>query len=46
MIGALSLGVYWPWRDADHSPTASSEVKNEWIYNSTSPIRRHGVVLN
>jgi len=22
-------GVRWPWQDADHSPSPSTEVKNE-----------------
>jgi hypothetical protein len=26
--GALSLGVKWPGREADHSPLSSAEVKN------------------
>jgi hypothetical protein len=26
--GAISPGVYWPGREADHSPPASAEVKN------------------
>jgi hypothetical protein len=26
--GALSPGVNWPWREADHSPPSSDEVKN------------------
>jgi hypothetical protein len=33
--GALSLGVKWPGREADHSPPSSAEVKNEWSYTST-----------
>jgi hypothetical protein len=24
---ALSLGVKWPWREADHTPPSSAEVK-------------------
>jgi hypothetical protein len=28
--GALSLGVKWPGREADHSPPSSAEVK-EWV---------------
>jgi hypothetical protein len=43
--GALSLGVKWPGREADHSPPSSAEVK-EWVeLSSTPPIRPHGVVL-
>jgi hypothetical protein len=34
--GALSLGVKQPEREADHSPLSSAEVKNAWIYTSTS----------
>jgi hypothetical protein len=44
--GALSLGVKRPWREADHSSPSSTEVKNEWSYKSTPPIRLHGVVLS
>jgi hypothetical protein len=44
--GALSLGVKWPGREADHSPPSSAEVKNAWSYTSTLPIRLHGVVLS
>jgi hypothetical protein len=42
--GTLSLGVKWPGREADHSPPSSCEVKNEWSYTFTPPIRLHGVV--
>jgi hypothetical protein len=27
VLGALSLGVKWPGREADHSPPSSAEVK-------------------
>jgi hypothetical protein len=40
------LGVKWPGRGADHSPSFSAGAKNEWSYTSTHPIRFHGVVLN
>jgi hypothetical protein len=30
----LSLGIMWPGREADHSPSSSAEVKNEWSYTS------------
>jgi len=33
--GALSLGVKWPGREADHTPQSSAEVKNAWSYTST-----------
>jgi hypothetical protein len=35
--GAFTLGVKRPKREADHSPATSAEVKNTWIYMSTSP---------
>jgi hypothetical protein len=44
--GALSLGVKWQGREADHSPPSSAEVKTAWSYTSTPPIRLHGVVLS
>jgi hypothetical protein len=44
--GALSLGVKWPGHEADHSPSPSAKVKNEWSYTSTPPICLHGVVLS
>jgi hypothetical protein len=28
VMGAPSLGVNWPGREADHSPPSSAEVKN------------------
>jgi hypothetical protein len=37
ILGALSLGVKWKGREADHSPATSAEVKKMWIYTSTSP---------
>jgi hypothetical protein len=43
--GTLSLRVKRQGREADHTPPSSAEVKNEWSYTSTSPIRLHGVVL-
>jgi hypothetical protein len=35
--GALSPGVKWQGREADHSSPASAEVKKMWIYTSTPP---------
>jgi hypothetical protein len=35
--GALSPVVNRPGREADHSPPASAEVKEMWIYTSTPP---------
>jgi hypothetical protein len=33
---AISLGVKWLGREADHSPPSSAEVKNAWSHTSTS----------
>jgi hypothetical protein len=44
--GALSLGVSGPGHEADHPSPTSAEVKNVWSYNSTAPIRLHGVMLS
>jgi hypothetical protein len=33
--GALSLGVKWQGREADHSPPSSAEVKNAWSHTFT-----------
>jgi hypothetical protein len=33
--GAVSPGVRRPWRESDHSPPASAEVKKTWVYTST-----------
>jgi len=46
ILGALSLGVKRPDREADHASPSSAEVKNAWSYISTPPIRFHGVVLS
>jgi len=45
VVGALSLGVKQPGREADHSPPSSAEVENAWSYIPIPPIRLHGVVL-
>jgi hypothetical protein len=39
--GALSSGVKWPGREADHSPL----IKKTWSIHPL-PIRLHGIVLN
>jgi hypothetical protein len=39
--GGKAAGA-WP----DHSPPFSAEIKNEWSYTSTSPIRLRGVMLS
>jgi len=30
----------------DYSSPSTAEVKNEWSYTSTPPVRLHGVVLS
>jgi hypothetical protein len=35
--GFLPPWVKWQGREADHSPPASAEVKNTWIYTATPP---------
>jgi hypothetical protein len=42
----FSLGVKRPGCETDHSSPSSAEVKNEWSYTSTPPVRLHGVVLS
>jgi hypothetical protein len=37
-IGALSLEVKRPWREADDLPSSIDEVKNMWIYISITPM--------
>jgi hypothetical protein len=44
--GALSLGVKRSGREVDYSPPSNAEVKNEWSYTSTPPMRLHGVVFS
>jgi hypothetical protein len=46
VTGALSLEVKRLGHEADYSPPSSAEVKNAWSYNSTPPIRLHGVVFS
>jgi hypothetical protein len=36
-LGALSPGIKWPRREADHSPPTRADVKKAWIYTTTSP---------
>jgi hypothetical protein len=38
-------GVKWTGRDADHSPSYSAEIKNEWSYTFTPPTLLHGVEI-
>jgi hypothetical protein len=35
LLGALSSGIKRQGREADHSPPASAEIKEIWIYTST-----------
>jgi len=37
--------VKWQKREALYSTPSSADVKNEWGYFSTPPVRLHGVVL-
>jgi hypothetical protein len=46
VLGALSLGVKRPEREADHSPPSSAEVKECVELYLHSPIRLHGLVLS
>jgi hypothetical protein len=39
MPEALSSGVKWLGREADHSLPSTAEVKNAWSYTSAPPIR-------
>jgi hypothetical protein len=43
--GGSSPGVERPGREADDSNSSSAEIKNDWNYISTLPIRLHGVML-
>jgi hypothetical protein len=44
--GALSLGVKWLGREADHSPPSSAEIKEGVELYLHSPICLRGVVLS
>jgi hypothetical protein len=43
---AVPLEVKWAGCEADHSPPSSAEVKDEWSYTSTLPVRLIGMVLS
>jgi hypothetical protein len=45
--GALSLGIKWPGREADHSPPSSAEVKEcvELYFHSPNTSSCHGTWL-
>jgi hypothetical protein len=50
VLGPIQPPIQWVsgvklGREADYSPPSNSEVKNMWIYTSTT-IRLHGIVLN
>jgi hypothetical protein len=45
-LGALSLRVNLPGREADHSPPSSAEIKECLELYFHPPIRLHGVVLS
>jgi hypothetical protein len=44
LLGALSLGVKTPKREADHTLQSSAEVNNSWNHTSTPSIRLHCIV--
>jgi hypothetical protein len=44
--GVLFPEVLRPGREAGHSPTPCTEVKNAWNYTSAPPLRLHGVLLS
>jgi len=46
VTGALSLGVKWLGREADHLPLSIAKVKECAELYLHSPIRLHGVVLS
>lgn len=37
------LGAKLPGHEVDHSPSSSTEVKNEWCYVPTPPVCLHGM---
>jgi hypothetical protein len=46
LSGAVSLGIKWPRREADHCPPSSAEIK-EWVELYLHSLNRlHGVVLS
>jgi hypothetical protein len=42
VVGALTLGVKWPWHKADHSTLSSAKVKDVWSYTSALAVHFHG----
>jgi len=49
VIGAMFFNLtemFRKWREAEHSPPSSANVRNAWSYTSTTPIHFHGVVLS
>jgi hypothetical protein len=37
------LGAKWPGHEANHSPPYFAEVRNEWRYTATFPLRLHSL---
>jgi hypothetical protein len=46
VAGTVPLGVNQPRREADHSLPSNAEVKDEYSYISSPPIRPRGVLLS
>jgi hypothetical protein len=46
ILGALSLGIKKPGREADHTRLPSAEVKNAWSYIFIPTVHLHGMVLS
>jgi hypothetical protein len=44
--GVVPSGVKRQWREADHWPPFSTDIKNEWSYTAASPACLHGVYRN
>jgi hypothetical protein len=44
--GGSFPGLKRQWREADHSPPASAEIKKMWICTSSPPLRLHGAMLS
>jgi hypothetical protein len=42
----ISPGLERPGHEANHASPSGSEVKNEWSYTATPPLRLHGVRRN
>jgi hypothetical protein len=42
-VQLFSPGIKRPGRDCNHSSTSNTEVKNEWNYTCTLPVRLYGM---